>query len=71
MFQSISKLVIERVYHDRYQESDLVKLDLLLNGQAVDALASICHRTKAHHVGRELCEKLKKVLDRSASTAPS
>lgn len=47
-----------------YQESDLVKLDLLLNGQPVDALASICHRTKAHHVGRELCEKLKKVLDR-------
>lgn len=49
----------------RYQESDLVKLDLLLNGQAVDALATIVHRTKAHYVGRELCEKLKKVLDRS------
>lgn len=47
-----------------YQESDLVKLDILLNGQPVDALASICHRSKAHYVGRELCEKLKKVLDR-------
>lgn len=58
------------LYHDRYQESDLVKLDLLLNNQPVDALASICHRSKAHHVGRELCEKLKKVLDRLVFTTP-
>ncbi|KAL2634501.1 hypothetical protein R1flu_005980 [Riccia fluitans] len=46
------------------QASDLVKLDLLLNGEPVDALASIVHRSKAERVGRELCEKLKKILDR-------
>ncbi|KAL3693291.1 hypothetical protein R1sor_006942 [Riccia sorocarpa] len=46
------------------QISDLVKLDLLLNGEPVDALASIVHRAKAERVGRELCEKLKKILDR-------
>jgi translation elongation factor EF-4 len=42
-----------------------VKLDVLLNGQAVDALATIVHRSKAHRIGRELCDKLKNVLDRS------
>ncbi|CAM6020100.1 unnamed protein product [Sphagnum balticum] len=47
-----------------YQSSDLVKLDVLLNGQAVDALATIVHRSKAHRIGRELCDKLKNVLDR-------
>ncbi|CAM6084063.1 unnamed protein product [Calypogeia fissa] len=47
-----------------YDKSDLVKLDLLLNGEPVDALATIVHRSKSQRVGRELCEKLKKVLDR-------
>lgn len=48
----------------RYQESDLVKLDILLNGSPVDALASIVHRSKSQRVGRELVEKLKKLIDR-------
>lgn len=47
-----------------YQESDLVKLDILLNGQPVDAMATIVHRSKAYQVGRELVERLKKVIDR-------
>lgn len=41
-----------------------MKLDILLNGQPVDAMATIVHRLKAQRVGRELVEKLKKFIDR-------
>ncbi|CBI22168.3 unnamed protein product, partial [Vitis vinifera] len=52
-------------YEDaEYQASDLVKLDILLNGQPVDAMATIVHNLKAQRVGRELVEKLKKFIDR-------
>ncbi|KAJ7520796.1 hypothetical protein O6H91_19G023300 [Diphasiastrum complanatum] len=47
-----------------YQEADLVKLDIMLNGQIVDALSAIVHRSKAPRIGREVVEKLKKLLDR-------
>lgn len=47
-----------------YQQSDLVKLDVLLNGQPVDAMATIVHTLKAQRVGRELVDKLKKFIDR-------
>ncbi|KAK7374298.1 hypothetical protein VNO80_07726 [Phaseolus coccineus] len=47
-----------------YQQADLVKLDILLNAQPVDAMATIVHNTKAYRVGRELTEKLKAVIDR-------
>lgn len=50
---------------NRYQQSDMVKLDILLNGQPVDAMATIVHNLKAQRVGRELVEKLKKFIDRS------
>lgn len=43
----------------------MVKLDILLNGQPVDAMATIVHNLKAQRVGRELVEKLKKFIDRS------
>ncbi|URE45234.1 hypothetical protein MUK42_14893 [Musa troglodytarum] len=52
-------------YEDsEYQKSDLVKLDILLNGQPVDAMATIVHNLKAQRVGRELVDKLKKFIDR-------
>lgn len=47
-----------------YQVSDLVKLDIKLNGENVDALSIIVHREKAFHKGRELTEKLKDLIDR-------
>ncbi|KAM0944785.1 putative protein-synthesizing GTPase [Dioscorea sansibarensis] len=49
---------------DEYQKSEMVKLDILLNGQPVDAMATIVHNLKAQRVGRELVEKLKKFIDR-------
>ncbi|CAO2820902.1 unnamed protein product [Amaranthus hypochondriacus] len=52
-------------YEDsEYQASDLVKLDILLNGQSVDAMATIVHNLKAQRVGRLLVDKLKQVIDR-------
>jgi GTP-binding protein LepA len=47
-----------------YRESDLVKLDILINGDIVDALSIIVHRERAYQRGREVCEKLKGVIHR-------
>ncbi|MBA0587059.1 hypothetical protein Gorai_000195 [Gossypium raimondii] len=55
---------LEYSFIDRYQQSDLVKLDILLNGKPVDAMATIVHSLKAQRVGRELVDKLKKFIDR-------
>jgi len=47
-----------------YVESDLVKLDILVNGDSVDAFSSIVHASKAEAQGRKLCERLKELLPR-------
>ncbi|MCX8019078.1 MAG: translation elongation factor 4 [Chitinophagaceae bacterium] len=47
-----------------YRESDIVKMDILLNGDRVDALSALIHRSRAQDFGRKLCEKLKELLPR-------
>lgn len=47
-----------------YRHGDLVRVDILVNGDKVDALALICHRSQAPFRGRSLCKKLKEILPR-------
>ncbi|HRN72334.1 MAG TPA: translation elongation factor 4 [Ginsengibacter sp.] len=52
-------------YHPiEYRESDIVKMDILLNGDRVDALSSLIHRSRSQDFGRKLCEKLKDLVPR-------
>ncbi len=53
-----------------YQEADLVKLDILLNGDVCDALSTIVHKEKAYERGRGICEKLKEVIPRQMFEIP-
>lgn len=47
-----------------YEIADLVKVDVLLNNESVDALSIICHRDNAYYKGRDLTQKLQKLIDR-------
>lgn len=47
-----------------YRQSELVKLDILLNGDYVDALSSLIHRDNAYEFGKKICEKLRKLIPR-------
>ncbi len=53
-----------------YLESDLIKLDVLVGGEAVDALSMICHREQAYERGRELVSRLRKLIPRQMFEVP-
>ncbi|MBT4774560.1 MAG: elongation factor 4 [Crocinitomicaceae bacterium] len=53
-----------------YQKSDLIKLDLLLNGDPVDALSALVHRSNAHDLGKKICLKLKELIPRQQFEIP-
>lgn len=63
--KSISKGYASFDYHIvDYQQADLVKLDILLNSEPVDALSSLIHRDRAYDFGRRMCEKLQELIPR-------
>ena len=63
--KSVSRGYASLDYHlSGYRESDLVKLDVLVGGEAVDALTVICHREQSYERGRELVTRLRKLIPR-------
>ena len=53
-----------------YRPGDLIKLDILLNSEQVDAFSTMIHRTKAEDFGRRMCEKLKEIIPRQMFMIP-
>jgi GTP-binding protein LepA len=53
-----------------YREADLVKLDILVNEEIVDALSTIAHREKSYEKGQKLCSKLKELIPRHQFVVP-
>jgi GTP-binding protein LepA len=69
--KSISRGYASFDYHPiGKKESDLIKLDILLNGDKVDALSALIHRDHAHELGKKMCSKLKELLPRQQFDIP-
>jgi GTP-binding protein LepA len=69
--KSVSRGYASLDYHlAGYKESDLVKLDVLVGGEPVDALALICHRDRSYERGRDLVTRLRKLIPRQMFEVP-
>jgi GTP-binding protein LepA len=69
--KSISKGYASFDYHPiGMKRSDLVKLDILLNSEQVDALSALIHRSNAYEFGKKICEKLKELIPRQQFEIP-
>jgi GTP-binding protein LepA len=63
--KSVSRGYASFDYHTAgFQKSDLIKLDILINGDQVDALSALIHRDHAHDLGKKICRKLKELIPR-------
>lgn len=69
--KSISRGYASFDYHPiGYKNSDLIKMDLLLNGEQLDALSALVHRSNAHDLGKKICVKLKELIPRQQFEIP-
>jgi GTP-binding protein LepA len=69
--KTISKGYASFDYHPtEYRESDLIKLDILLNAEQVDALSALVHRSNAYTLGKKICLKLKELIPRQQFEIP-
>lgn len=69
--KTVSKGYASFDYHPiGYKESDLIKMDLMLNGEPIDALSALVHRSNAFDLGKKICVKLKELIPRQQFEIP-
>jgi GTP-binding protein LepA len=69
--KSVSRGYASFDYHPiGYKSSDLIKMDLMLNGEILDALSALVHRSNAYDLGKKICIKLKELIPRQQFEIP-
>jgi GTP-binding protein LepA len=69
--KSVSRGYASFDYHPiGYKESDLIRMDMLLNGEQLDALSALVHRSNAYDLGKKICMKLKELIPRQQFEIP-